>query len=102
MQSDYFIRLGKKLVPDKAHGHDEIYVKMLKLCAPSICTPLTLLFDNCLASGEFPNVWKKVLFQDVVPVHKKGDKKLATGVFIANLRKINGKTYVQLNFQFYW
>ena len=69
MQSDYFIRLEKKLVPNKAHRHDEISVKMLKPWAPSICTPLTLLFDNCLASGEFPNVWKKVmLFQFI----KKG------------------------------
>ena len=25
------------LDPNKGHGHDEISVKMLKLCAPSIC-----------------------------------------------------------------
>ena len=40
-----------------------------------------------------------------VPAHKKGDKqlikKLPTGVFITNLRKINGKNYAQLNFRFY-
>ena len=46
---------------------------MLKLCAPSICKPLTLLFENCLRSGEFPNVWKR---SNIVPVHKKGDKQL--------------------------
>ena len=55
--------------PNKAHGHDEIFVKMLKLCSPSICKPLTLLFENYLASGEFLNVWKK---SNIVPVHKKG------------------------------
>ena len=39
---------------------------------------------------------KVILFQSI----KTGinNKKLATGVFITNLRKINGKTYVQLNF----
>ena len=104
MQSDYFIRLGKKLVPNKAHGHDEIYVKMFKLCAPSICTPLTLLFDNCLASGEFPNVWKKVLFQDVVPVHKKGDKQLTKNYRPVSLLPICGKLMEKLmlnsNFNF--
>ena len=98
MQSDYFIRLGKKLVPNKAHGHDEIYVKMLKLCAPSICTPLTLLFDNCLASGEFPNVLKKVLFQDVVPVHKKGDKRLIKNYRPVSLLPICGKLMEKLMF----
>ena len=70
------------------------------LSAPSICQLLTLFFEKCLACGEFPNVWKKViLFQSI----KKGinNKKLPTGVFIAILRKTNGKTYVQLNLQFY-
>ena len=55
--------------PNKAHEHDEIFVKMLKLCSPSICKPLTLLFENYLASGEFLNVWKK---SNIVSVHKKG------------------------------
>ena len=104
ISSEVIFQLIKNLDPNKAHGHDEISVKMLKLCAPSIYKPLTLLFENGLASGEFPNVWKK---SNIAPVHKKGEliktinKKLPTGVFIANLRKINGKTYFQLNFQFY-
>ena len=46
---------------------------MLKLCASSICKPLTLLFENCLASGHFPDVWKK---SNIIPIHKKGDKQL--------------------------
>ena len=46
---------------------------MLKLCVPSICKPLTLLFDNCLASEDFPNVLKKC---NTVPVHEKEGKQL--------------------------
>ena len=46
---------------------------MLKLCVPSVCKPLTLLFKNCLASRHFPDVWNK---SNIVPVHKKGDKQL--------------------------
>ena len=41
---------------------------------------------------------------NIVPVDKKGDKQLikkSRPVSIANLRKINGKTYLQHNFQFY-
>ena len=48
---------------------------MLTLRAPSICKPLTLLFENCPASREFPNVWKK---SNIVPVNEKGDKQLKT------------------------
>ena len=57
ISSEVIFQLIKNLDPNKAHG--EISAKMLKLCAPSICKPLTLLFENCLASGEFPNIWKK-------------------------------------------
>ena len=71
ISSEVIFQLIKNLDPNKAHG--EISAKMLKLCAPSICKPLTLLFENCLASGEFSNVWKK---SNIVPVHKKGDKQL--------------------------
>ena len=59
ISSEVIFQLIKNLDPNKAHGHDEIFVKMLKLCTPSICKSLALLFENCLASGEFPNVWKK-------------------------------------------
>ena len=52
---------------------------MLKLCSPSVWKPLTLLFENCLASGEFP--WKK---SNIFPVHKKGDKQ-----FIKNYRPVS-------------
>ena len=46
---------------------------MLKLCIPSVCKPLTLLFENCLVSSYFPDVWEK---SNIDPVHKKEDKQL--------------------------
>ena len=56
ISSEVIFQLIKNLDPNKAHGYDDISVKMLKLCAASICKPLTLLFENCLRFGEFPNV----------------------------------------------
>ena len=44
---------------------------MIKLCANSICKPLSIIFNDCLKEGKFPSDWKKA---DFVPVHKKGDK----------------------------
>ena len=59
------------LDPNKAHGHDEISIRMLKICGDSICRPLSIIFKTCLRMGIFPLEWKKA---NIVPIHKKGDK----------------------------
>ena len=41
---------------------------MLKICGPSICKPLEILFKSCLESRIFPLEWKK---ESVVVVHLK-------------------------------
>ena len=53
---------------NKAHGHDDISVRMIKICGSSIIKPLQLLFNNCLKQEVFPNIWKMA---NVLPVHKK-------------------------------
>ena len=95
ISSEVIFQLIKNLDPNKAHGHDEIPEQMLKLCAPSICKPLTLLFENCLRSGEFPNVWKR---SNIVPVHKKGDKQLIKNYRPVSLLPICGKLMEKLMF----
>ena len=44
---------------------------MLKICGDSLCRPLELIFNDCLANGIFPSDWNK---GNIVPVHKKNDK----------------------------
>ena len=56
----------KGLDPKKAHGHDMITIRMLKLCRGCISEPLRLIFRACLDQGIFHLSWKKV---DVVPIH---------------------------------
>ena len=63
------LKLIQVLNSTKAHGHDGISIRMLKLCGPSVIKSLSLLFNNCLRDGVFPNGWKKT---NVIPVHKKG------------------------------
>ena len=53
---------------NKAHGHDIINIRMLKLCGEAICRPLNMIFKTCLNTGKFPSEWKKC---NVVPIHKK-------------------------------
>ena len=58
------VKLIKALDISKAHGHDGISVKMIKICADSIAHPLTLIFQNSLVAGIFANDWKKA---NIVP-----------------------------------
>ena len=50
--------------PNKAHGRDEISIRMLKLCAVPISKPLDILFNNNVINKGFPNQWKKVNERD--------------------------------------
>ena len=38
---------------DKALDHDNISVRMIKLCTNSVAHPLTLIFQNSMAAGTF-------------------------------------------------
>ena len=59
-----------KLDPNKAHGHDMISIRMIKLCRDSIYKPLGMIFKSCLNQGIFPAECKKA---NVVPLYIKGD-----------------------------
>ena len=37
-----------------AHGHDEISIRMLKLCGHSACRPLQIIYKSCLDREKFP------------------------------------------------
>ena len=52
---DDIAKLMQSLDPNKAHGHDQISIRMLKLCSNSICKPLKIIFNRCLETSTFPN-----------------------------------------------
>ena len=56
------------LNPNKSQGHDGISVKMIQLCGDSISHPFSIIFNNALKSGFFPEKWKR---GNIVPIHKK-------------------------------
>ena len=61
---DDILRIINNLYPNKAHGHDEISIRMIKICGNSSCRPLSIIFKSCLRTGIFPLEWKKpILFQ---------------------------------------
>ena len=65
---DDILKIIAKLDPNKAHGHDKMSIRMIKICSTSICKPLRLIFNHCIDNGIYPCEWKKA---NVVPVHKK-------------------------------
>ena len=71
VSQDGIAKIIQNLDPTKAHGHDNISIRMLKICRSSICKPLEMIFKQCIETGFFPSEWKKA---NIVPIHKKGDK----------------------------
>ena len=62
------LKIIRNLDPNKAHGHDVISIRMVKICDDFVCKPLKLIFQSCLESGKFPSKLKKA---NVVPIHRK-------------------------------
>ena len=76
------------LNPNKAHGHDNISIRMLKICGNTICKPLELILKQSLTTGVFPSEWKKC---NIVPCYKKATNKtlkLPSSFSTSCLRKI--------------
>ena len=83
------------LNPSKAHGHDSISIRMLKICGNTICKPLELIFKQALTTGVFPSEWKK---GNIVPCCKKGDKQNIKNYRPVSLLPICGKIFERLIF----
>ena len=92
---DDILRIINNLDPNKAHDHDEVSIRMLKICGNSICRPLSIIFKTCLRTGIFSLEWKKV---NIVPIHKKGDKQTVINYRPVSLLPICGKIFERLLF----
>ena len=55
---------------NKASGPDNISNKLLKNVAPSICFPLSRLFNLCMRNSHFPDIWK---VSNITPIYKKDE-----------------------------
>ena len=57
---DKIAKVIQNLDPNKAHGQDNISIRMVKVCGTSIYKPLEIVFNQCLETGVFLSEWKKV------------------------------------------
>ena len=92
---DDIISIIKTLDSEKAHGVDNISIRMIKLCGDSIILPLTLIFEDCIAKGIFPGLWKLAY---VIPTHKKESKNIVKYYRLISLLPIFAKFFERLLF----
>ena len=71
ISDEKILNIIRSLNPNKAHGWDEISVRMIKMSDVALVSPFKIIVANCLRCGVFPAIWK---CENVVPVHKKNEK----------------------------
>ena len=87
------LNIIRSLDPNKAHGWDEISVRMMKLSDAALVVPLKMIFTKCFKCGLFPQIWKCA---NVVSVHKKNEKNLKGNYRPISLLPIFGKILEKL------
>ena len=89
------IKIIRALDVNKAHGHYNILVRMIKLCNNSVAHPLTLIFRNSMVAGTFATQWKRA---NIFPIHKKNDKLIVSNHRPVSLLPIFSKIFEKLIF----
>ena len=65
---DELLKIIRALNINKAHCHDDISIRMIKICDKSLIKPSTFLFKTSVRSSHYPDIWKK---SNIIPVHTK-------------------------------
>ena len=92
---DEALKIIRSLNIHKAHGHDDISIRMVKVCDKSLLKPLTILFQNSINSSCYSIIWKR---SNVIPAHKKNNKQLVNNYRPISLLPIFGKIFEKIIF----
>ena len=93
--NESILNLINDLNANKAHGTDQISVQMIKLCGNSICLPLSIIYNNIIDKGIFPDQWKMA---NVTPIHKKDSKQVIKNYRPISLLPIFAKVFERIIF----
>ena len=80
---------------NKAHSHDNISIRMLKIYDSAIVESLTIIFNSCINQSMFLDIWKN---SNICPIHKKGDKQTINNYWPVSLLPVCGKIFHRLIF----
>ena len=92
---DDICNIIRNLDTNKAHGYDNISVRIIKIFGNSICKPLEIIFRCCLEVGIFPAIWKKA---NIVPIHKKNERNLLKNYRPVSLLPVCSKIFERIIF----
>ena len=67
------LKIISSLNANKAHRHDSISVRMMKMCDESLVRLFPLIIRGFTDTGVYSDTWIK---SNIVPVDKKGDKQI--------------------------
>ena len=67
-EKEDILKIIRNLNVNKAHGHDAISIWMLKICDSEVVEPLSLIYENFIDSGIFPDTWKR---SDIILTYEK-------------------------------
>ena len=87
------LKIIRALNIHKAHCHDDISIRMIKICDKSLLKFLIILFQNSTKSSHYPDIWKK---SNIIPVHKKNEKQLVKNYRPIYLLPIFGKLFEKI------
>ena len=95
LNEDEILKVIRALNIHKAHGHDDISVRMIKICDKSLLKPLIILFGNSIKSSCYPDIWKR---SNIIPLHNKNDKQSVNNYLPIYLLPIFGKIFEKIIF----
>ena len=87
----------------KAHRHQDISIRMIKIYHKSLVKPLLILFQNSIKSSHFPGICLSFflcasIISDIILAHKKNDKQLIQNYRPISLLPIFGKIFEKVVF----
>ena len=87
------LKIIRSLNINKAHGYDDISIRMIKICDKSLLKPL--FFKKIHLNHLIIQTWKR---SNIIPVHKKNDKQLVKKYRPISLLPIFGKNFEKIIF----
>ena len=95
IKEDDILLIIKNLNPNKAHGWDNVSIRMLQLCDKFTVKPLKYLFESSSTAGIFQEDWKKA---NIILVNKKESKNCFKNYRLISLLSIFSKIFERLIF----